>query len=436
MSRKLLECDILELLSDGYNSDIGSIDNEDDFFPGDELQDLLCEFENEDIDYDLPNISDNDNNTILNENNYSVTDKKSIKWLNEPFQSLNLQLDDLENEVYPTSMPSPIDYFYQYFHEDFFDTIAFNTTLYTVQKGIQFQPTNGMEIKSLIAIHIIMGSLKFPRVRMYWEEAFRINIVANTMTRDRFFQLRSNLHIIDNNSISINNKDKFIKVRPLYDLIKKKCNSLVMERNLSVDEQMVPFKGTLSVKQYMKGKPCPWGIKIYVLAGQSGTVYDFLLYQGASTEINSDLQKQFGIGGATVLQLTKGVKKNSHFLYFDNFFSSFQLFERLYKKGIYAAGTIRTNRFANPPLLADKIMSKMGRGTSYEIKSKKINNFSLGILKWYYNKPVNIASNFITSGEVEIIKRWDKKNKLYVEIERPEIITLYNKSMGGVDKID
>lgn len=133
------------------------------FFPDDELQDLLCEFENEDIAHDLPNISD-DNNTISNENNYTVTDKKSIKWLNEPFQSLNLQLDDLENEVYPTSMPSPIGYFNHYFHEDFFDTIAFNTTLYTVQKGIQFQPTNGMEIKSLIAIYVIMGSLKFPRV--------------------------------------------------------------------------------------------------------------------------------------------------------------------------------------------------------------------------------------------------------------------------------
>lgn len=29
-----------------------------------------------------------------------------------------------------------------------------------------------------------------------------------------------------------------------------------------------------------------------------------------------------------------------------------------------------------------------------------------------------------------------QKNKQYVEIERPEIISLYNKSMGGVDKID
>lgn len=69
------------------------------------------------------------------------------------------------------------------------------------------------------------------------------------MTRDRFFQQRSNLHIIDNDSIASNNKDKFIKVRPLYDLIKKKCNSLVKEQNLSVDEQMVPFKGALSVKK-------------------------------------------------------------------------------------------------------------------------------------------------------------------------------------------
>ncbi|XP_060845829.1 piggyBac transposable element-derived protein 3-like [Rhopalosiphum padi] len=78
----------------------------------------------------------------------------------------------------------------------------------------------------------------------------------------------------------------------------------------------------------------------------------------------------------------------------------------------------------------------MGRGTSFEIKSIKNNDCSVGILKWYDNKPVNIASNFISSGNSVKIKRWDKKNKQYAEIERPEIISLYNKSMGGVDKID
>jgi len=46
---------------------------------------------------------------------------------------------------------------------------------------------------------------------------------------------------------------------------------------------------------------------------------------------------------------------------------------------MYAAGTIRTNRFANLPILADQLMTKMRRGTALEIKSEQCN--SLDILK-------------------------------------------------------
>ncbi|KAF0747099.1 piggyBac transposable element-derived protein 3-like [Aphis craccivora] len=92
------------------------------------------------------------------------------------------------------------------------------------------------EMKRLIGIHILMGNLKYPRV------------LAQNMTRDRFFSLRNNLHIVDNNEIPNGNKDKFVKVRPLYTPLQKKCSSLPMERNLCVDEQMVPFKEQLSIK--------------------------------------------------------------------------------------------------------------------------------------------------------------------------------------------
>lgn len=34
------------------------------------------------------------------------------------------------------------------------------------------------------------------------------------------------------------------------------------------------------------------------------------------------------------------------------------------------------------------------------------------------------------------VKRWDKKSKEYLKIERPEAVKLYNSSIGGVDKID
>lgn len=77
------------------------------------------------------------------------------------------------------------------------------------------------------------------------------------MPIDWFFQLRNNLHIIDNNSIPRDNTDRLIEVRPLYDSVRKRC----LEQTISVDEQIVPFRGKLEIKQYVKGKP-EWGIYI------------------------------------------------------------------------------------------------------------------------------------------------------------------------------
>lgn len=47
-----------------------------------------------------------------------------------------------------------------------------------------------------------------------------------------------------------------------------------------------------------------------------------------------------------------------------------------------------------------------------------------------------MASNFIGSGNVDHVEPMGQKNKIYDSVERPEVIQLYNKSMGGVDKID
>lgn len=47
-----------------------------------------------------------------------------------------------------------------------------------------------------------------------------------------------------------------------------------------------------------------------------------------------------------------------------------------------------------------------------------------------------MESNCIASGNVDYVKRWDKKLKTYDTVECPEVIQLYNKSMGCVDKID
>jgi len=188
----------------------------------------------------------------------------------------------------------------------------------------------------------------------------------------------------------------------------------------------------LSIKQYIKGKPTPWGIKNFLLCGQSGIVYNSLLYQGSNTNINDFMQKNYGLGGAVVLKLVENLKPDSHNLFFDNFFSSYNLFGCLLKYKIFAIGTIRCNRFCNPPFPKDKELAKMGRGTSFEVSS----NHNITLVKWFDNKAVNIGSNFIASGIPIQVKRFDRKEKCSVIIECPEIINLYNKNMGGVDKHD
>lgn len=196
--------------------------------------------------------------------------------------------------------------------------------------------------------------------------------------------------------------------------------------------KIINCTGTFSAKQYVKGKPNPWGIKIFMLCGRSGFVYDFLLYQGTSTEFCKKNYKQFGLSTAVVLKLTEHITKEGHFLYFDNYFLTYQLFKVLQQKKIFAAGTVRINRFGKTNLISDKEANKKQRGYSQEISSTA----GIALVKWMDNKPVILASNFIGIGQTDVVERWSKKEKKMVNVTRPEIVCRYNSSMGGVDLFD
>ena len=51
-------------------------------------------------------------------------------------------------------------------------------------------------------------------------------------------------------------------------------------RNISFDEAMIGFTGRLHFKQYIKGKPTPWGIKSGVRQRVLGYLLDFDVYSG------------------------------------------------------------------------------------------------------------------------------------------------------------
>ena len=69
--------------------------------------------------------------------------------------------------------------------------------------------------------------------------------------------------------------DLLYKVRKHLDLVTPKLESEYNpHESMSVDEAMIPFKGRLGFKQYMKDKPTKWGIKVFVLSeATNGYVY-------------------------------------------------------------------------------------------------------------------------------------------------------------------
>ena len=51
---------------------------------------------------------------------------------------------------------------------------------------------------------------------------------------------------------------------------------------------MIPFKGRLSIKQYMKDKPTKWGIKVFVLAdSRNGYTVRLQIYALKNSNLSS-----------------------------------------------------------------------------------------------------------------------------------------------------
>jgi hypothetical protein len=109
-----------------------------------------------------------------------------------------------------------------------------------------------------------------------------------------------------------------------------------------------------------------------------------------------------------VLHLSKRISELGHKLSFDYYFLTYQTFEILKKLKINSAGTLRLNRFANPPFLSDKETKIKDRRHVDEVESRHGN---VVLTLWQDNKPVFMGSNFVRKGTVKIVSCWDKAKK-------------------------
>ena len=187
---------------------------------------------------------------------------------------------------------------------DMLKNIADQTNIYSLQRDGTSIATSKKEIEVLFGIFFRIGIVQMPRARSYWELETRYNLVADAMSRNRFEKLVSTIHFKNNLDVTEEEKlDKIWKLRPWLSKFRENCLKIPPEEHNSIDEIMVSFKGKSSIKQYIRGKPNPWGFKLWGRAGISGILYDFDVYQGASKNKPTEL----GVGGDIVMKLKESL---------------------------------------------------------------------------------------------------------------------------------
>lgn len=258
-------------------------------------------------------------------------------------------------------------------------------------------------------------------------------ILRNFCCLSRFFKLRNNLHVVSQREPPPGNTNRFWKVDPVVKAVRKRCLELQPEEYNSVDEQMIPFTGRAPAKQFVKNKPNPVGIKNFVICGKSGKAHDFELYQGKGTGISEE-HKSFGLGASVVLRLAENIPRFSNYkVCFDNYFTGFPLIRELQKHGILSLGVIKANRMQGCIMKSKNELKKEGRGAMDSRTSKE---GDLTVVRWCDNGIVQLASSFVSIGTCDKVRRWSQAEKVHLEVNRPEIVKIYNEFMGGVDKLD
>ncbi|XP_071053828.1 piggyBac transposable element-derived protein 4-like [Onthophagus taurus] len=324
--------------------------------------------------------------------------------------------------------------YYQLFVDDYLINLLVTETNRFAQQqpgssATPWAPVTVAEMHIFLAIKILQGIVKKPQERMYWStaEVFQTPIFSKLFTYQRFYQIQRYLHFADN--VTYNSAThphpKLNKIWPVYENLNGKFSSLyIPERDVSIDESLMMYKGRLSWIQYLPLKRARFGIKLYLLCeSKSGYVHSSIIYAGKGTLI-SNKYKNWPMSSQIVLSLMEPLLNLGYCVTTDNFYTSPQLADFLAQRKTDSYGTMRMNRQEVPKEIREKKLKK-GEITAFQ-RGKVM------VLKWRDKKDVCMLSTVHNSAR-ETTKKRDKDGGL---IKKPKVIIDYNNTMGGVDRLD
>ena len=113
------------------------------------------------------------------------------------------------------------------------------------------------ELQAYLGFMIIKGIVKLPSLYDYLKNDpyYYYAPIADQISRDRFMDISRYLHFVDNAMLALPGTPQYArlgKVRPILEFLNNKLITLYNpNRDNSIDEAMITFKGRSAMKQYV-----------------------------------------------------------------------------------------------------------------------------------------------------------------------------------------
>ena len=285
--------------------------------------------------------------------------------------------------------------------------------------------TNIVELKALIGLLFLAGLLRSSHVNtanLWATDGTGTEIFPCVLSEQRFKFLLRCLRF-DNKSDRKERKktDRLAPIREIFEMFVKNCrNNYSISEYFTIDESLVPFRGRCPFRQFMRNKPAKYGIKVFC-------VVDSRMFYTSQMEIYAGKQpegpyKLSNSPADVVKRLIQPISHTGRNVTFDNWFTSVTLAEEILKEHkITIVGTIRKNKREIPPEFintkereekSSKFAFRDGTLVSYIPKKGKV---VLALSTMHHNNDIDAGTG---------------------HAQKPEIITFYNATKGGVDTVD
>ncbi|XP_070982190.1 piggyBac transposable element-derived protein 4-like [Oncorhynchus clarkii lewisi] len=294
------------------------------------------------------------------------------------------------------------------------------TNLQGVRKyGDGWRPMDSTDLRAYVGLLILAGVYRSlgEAAASLWDAESGRTVFRATMPLKVFHKYSRLLRFDDRQSRPARlATDRLAAIREVWDLWEERLPALYNPGpDVTVDEQLVPFRGRCSFRQYIPSKPAKYSIKSWVACNaKSSYAWKMQVYTGKAAGGGPEKNQ----GMRVVLDLTTGLSGRN--VTCDNFFTSYDLGQRLLERNLTMVGTVRKNKAEHPPAL----LESRGR----QVLSSRFAFTPTATLVSYLakrNKNVLLLSTLHTEGHIS-----DRRDR------KPFLILDYNCNKGGVDNLD